>query len=372
MSKYLTLAPVSPQGCVGCAFSPPCKGLDQLRFFGCFDACQNCGADTAKGCDYTCPRKPDFWRDWLEIGGPSPTQTRTIPGVKIEIPRYLPMFRHGFRRERALPVDFAAASTFEIVNSSCRALDATPDALRQRLMVRSDAAVVLVSVKQDASIESFWRHLSPDLLSELRALNVAAVTTPNYSLFDDAPRTHSIRNLWRIVRVGEALADAGISPIMHVNAVSRQDWEFWGDFLRANPGVRYVAKEFRTGLRDDTKAADALVGLRELQQVAGRDLVPVIVGGRRVVQKLNRDFERWVLIDSVPFFATVNRREIILDGSRARRVAAPTAPDETLDRLLRRNLATYRRLVGLCAGPETVEVPEELDEWSERSVGQPR
>lgn len=358
----LALAPVAPMGCRDCAFLRMCGGLEgQQTMFGCFTSCGSCGVDEGK-CDYTCPRKANFWRDWVEVGGLEPKQRRTLPSLDLALPLYVPMIRHGSSRGEPLPIDVVALNTFEVVDFTRRVRDDSPATLRERFQVAPNARVVVVSVKQDRYIESFWANRDKDRLAALARLGVAAISTPNFSFFDDAPRLHSVRNFWRILRTAEDLADAGIVPIPHVNALCREDWKLWARMLRENPAVRHVCKEFQTGFSDPERATDAVEGLRWLQDAAGRALHPIIVGGRRVAHQVARHFSSFTIIDSAVFFATIKRKRIVVHGTSAAQVDNPTSPGESLDGLLQDNFREYRKLVAMCAGSGQVEVPEVFDD----------
>jgi hypothetical protein len=297
----------------------------------------------------------------VEIGGFQPQQRRELPGVSETLPVYVPLLRHGYKRDAPLPLPVVGLNTFEVLDMKCVSRDLSAEALRHRFRVSSEARALLISVAQDRYVESFWEHRTPAKLRVLRELGVVAVTTPNFSFFDDAPRLHSIRNFWRIVRSAEELADAGISPVVHVNALSREDWKQWAQLLRLNPGIRYVCKEFQTGLRDPQRAAEALAGLRGLQQSVGRALHPIVVGGRRLAREVASSFRTFTVADSVPFMATVNRKRISWTGTAVIEEDQPTEAGELLDELLQANVRAYTSLVNRCVAG-SVAVPESLDE----------
>lgn len=361
MSKFLPLAPLAPRGCVECAFHKPCGGLEQQAFYGCFSGCGSCGVEEGS-CDYTCPRKTDFWRDMAEVGGINPKQHRVLPDLGVQMPLYVPTVRHGYTRDEALPVDTVCMNAFEVLDAACRVNDCSAEALRERFKVAPHAKVLLVSVNQDKYIESFWKHRTPASLAALSQLGIVGMTAPNFSFFEDAPRINSVRNMWRIIRCAEELADVGIAPVLHLNALSHEDWKAWARVLRENPAVHYICKEFQTGLRDPVRAAEAMRGLYWLQDEVGRDLHPLVVGGRRMARQFAGRFAGFSILDSVPFFATVKRKRIVVTGTSATQVDNPTAPEEALDRLLQDNIRTYRKLVELCSKTDTVSVPEAFDE----------
>lgn len=76
-------------------------------------------------------------------------------------------------------------------------------------------------------------------------------------------------------------------------------------------------------------------------------------------------FTDFTILDSVPFFATVKRKRIVVNGTTATQLDNPTAPGGALDQLLQDNVRTYRKLVDLCSSTSDVEVPEAFDEDSE-------
>lgn len=358
----LALAPAAPVGCSGCAFRSTCGGLEgQQSMFGCFSSCWSCGVAEGK-CDYTCPRKPGFWRDWAEVGGLTPRPRRPLPALGLDLPWYVPMVRHGYSRCEALPLDVVALGTFDVLDTICQPRVEHAEQLRDRFLVAPHAQVLLVSVNPDRQVESFWAHRTPDRLASLAQLGVAAMTTPNFSFFDDAPRLHSVRNFWRTLRAAEDLADAGITPVLHVNALCRADWKRWANVLRDNPSVCHVCKEFQTGLTDPQRAADAIEGLRWLQDEIGRPIHPLIVGGRRVAHLVARHFSALTVVDSVPFLAAVKRRRIVSNGADTAQLVNPTSPGELLDELLQHNIRTYSGLVARCAGSELVGDLEGLDD----------
>lgn len=329
--------------------------------FGCFAGCGPCGVDEGK-CDYTCPRKPGFWRDFVEIGGLSPRPRRQLPAPDLSLPGYVPMIRHGYTRHEPLPLDLVALCTFEVLDLKCQARVEYAPELRVRFRIAPHARILLVSVNPDLQVESFWANRTPEKLSALARLGIGAVTTPNFSFFDDAPRLHSVRNFWRTVRVAEDLADAGIAPILHVNALCRSDWERCATVLRHSPAVRHVCKEFQTGLTDPQRAADAVEGLRWLQDAVGRPLHPVVVGGARVAHSLAQHFASLSIVDSAPFMATVKRSRFVSSNpGSVQRVASPTAPGEVLDDLLLDNIRTYSAVVEGCAASEITGDLEDLD-----------
>lgn len=366
MSRPLPVVGFAPSGCPTCAFfKRPCGGLEhQQSLFGCFEACGSCQHDR-ETCDYTCPMRPhDFARDWAEVGGLDATCRLMLPRCKQPLPYYVPMIRHGYSRAELFPVDVVALNTFDVLDADCKTKDEGAEQLRDRFLVPSFAKTVLVSVNKDRYVEAFWANLNASVVQGIRRLGVTCMTTPNFSLFEDAPRTHQLRNLWRIVRSAENLADGGVTPILHVNALMPDDWAFWHDVLSFSPDVVHVCKEFQTGLRDPRKAQLAVDGLRRLQDRLGRTLHPVVIGGRRMTARFAQYFRNFTVVDSVPFIATQKRKRIIHQPSYYRQLDEPMALGEPLDVLLQDNVREYGSFVAASAGRK-VTAPKEWDDYDD-------
>lgn len=352
-----SLAVVAPGHCRTCAYVGPCGGLDeQHSLFGCFvDCAQACVVDGPGRCDYTCPKKPgQFARRWFEVGGwPPRIPTAPLLNPAGGLPRYIPVIRHPYRREMIVDLEYVALPTFEMVGGAVarygpRATDG-PD-LRSRALLRADSKVLFVSVARDEELEKFW-HLATErnVPARLTSLNLWAMTTPNFSYFLRAPRTHILHNTARILRCAEALSAAEVPPILHLNWLTDADWQLWVRVLRAHPQVRFVCKEFQTGGRDPRRAGAMIEGLRRMQDRVEQDLHPIIVGGTQYATRILRGFPSATFVDSRPFMCTVARRRLEIRWPSVEWVPAPTEIGEPLDSLLAYNLRAYARYVDLLA-----------------------
>src|SRR5690606_31300492 len=102
------------RGCRDCSFRQACGGLVQQQMFGCFGQCGSCTDE----CDYVCPQKPGFWKQWAEIGGLKPGLNASLPGLAVRLPRYVAMIRNGSTRVDPVPEDIVALNTFDVINQT--------------------------------------------------------------------------------------------------------------------------------------------------------------------------------------------------------------------------------------------------------------
>lgn len=336
-----------PQSCGSCAFIDPCGGLaGQLKFAGCFSRCRDSGA--CANSDWTCICRPKefVWR-WREVGGVGVANDRPLrPFDGAPLPPYIPMIRGGTTRDALLDEPIVAVSTFDILKRQRRdgygPVVSDGADLRRFLRVREDAEVFFSSVADDYKLEPYWAYRRfrrvPDAL---RALNPRAITVPNFSVFSDAPRIHTVWNLRRMQRAAEELSDAGIQVVLHLNAETEADWQYWTAVLAANPRITVVAKEFSTGLARRRIGVPELERLARIQRVLERPLHLAAIAGGRYVAEIARLFDSYTIVDSTPYMKAVKRKRAVL-GPGLKWVDNPTEPGEPLDGLVTDNIRTCR------------------------------
>lgn len=337
------LAPLSqslPMSCFSnCMWKPICGGLDQNALQGCFQYCANkCQTEY---CDWVCPQKRDFLTRWRDCGaGRMPDKVLSHSGDSLPI--YIPTLRDGRRRDYCVNERVVAIRLGNILRRHGRIVSEDPIKFRDHFGVPANAQVVINSVQPDVVPERFWQFRKT-LISRMKGLGIALMTVPNYSFFDDAPRTDVLHNFFRMMRVIEELSEAGIPVAPHLNANTTEDWRTWKSFLRDFPNVVCVAKEFQTGHRFKASAEAAIRNMRELQEATGRPLHPFIVGGNRHAAELIRAFGKVTFTDQVPFSkATVFQRAELRFG-KLHWVSRPQPLGTPIDDLVGTNITNYRK-----------------------------
>jgi hypothetical protein len=261
------------------------------------------------------------------------------------------MVRHGSMREEAFASSIVALSTFDLLRQKegggYGLRFSTAEDLRLAFRLRPDAQVLLVSVAKDKRLEAYWTNRNEEgVPAALRLLGAQGITAPNFSSFVDAPSSHTRWNLQRIHKSAVELSDAGVAVVPHLNARTTENWLFWEELLREQPAIRIVCKEFQTGLHRYEAGVRALWRINELQYRLKRKLHPILVGGARFVHVAARHFDRFTVIDSVPFLRTVKRRRCIeLDGGRLKWEAQPLPARASLEELLEHNHSVYARVL---------------------------
>jgi hypothetical protein len=244
--------------CFRCPWFDRCGGIEpEQGLFRCFELCRG----DCRTCDRVCPHREDFFECLFEIRGFRYKQNTPISQKTTELPRYVPMIHHGGSRAGPLELPVVALSLyqlFRLTNGYYRCIAESARDLRDRYKLAPRTRVLIVGTGKDRYLERYWRYRRRDRApAHLPALDIDGVVAPNYSHFLDVPRTDNLFNRKRQLICIEELQQAGVSPIPHLNAVTRGDWEFWKDYLRQNTGIRYVSVEFQTGNKNRSRSRGA-------------------------------------------------------------------------------------------------------------------
>lgn len=342
-------------GCSDCLHFADCGGIEpELNLFNtdCVQAncCNPSGLGAWSGesdCDDVCPNNPKYLAFLWEVGGLRFHDLPPVPQAAVELPRYVPLIYRRYARKITVNWPVVALDTYEVVrvaNDRMATVAACPDSLRREFGLRSDASVLLRGVADDRPLECYWQYRRHDCVpQQLARLGVCCAVGPNFSHFLNVPRHDNLFNRKRQLICLAEFVEAGLNPVPHLNAAQPGDWRFWGRFLAENPSITMVAVEFQTGNRSRCEGERAISELVNLQQTAGRCLHPLVIGGTQFLERIAADFSAASFVDSTPFMKTVKRQSFARKAATGKRrwVKSPTAPGESLDRLLVHNLRCY-------------------------------
>lgn len=328
--------------CGQCAWSDPCGGMGgvQQSLHGCFTHCMTPGL--CEKLTWVCPCRGDIFRSLVrDVGGLHDRPWQPLLGPEARLPRYIPMLRHGRKRTSPFARPMVGISIRDLLprngEHNYYPVATTPDGLRDRFGIARGAPLLVSGVAPDHVIESYWAYRNvTDVPARLAELGITAMTTPNFSFFSDAPRTHTLFARKRIMITAEELSVHRIAVIPHVNALTKSDWKFWEELLALQTHLTYVAKEFQTGNRDPRKGLRAIDELRGIQDRLGRAIHPVVIGGAQYVQPFAQHFSSFTIADSHPFMRAMHRRMLVGHGARVRSHYSPLDLDTLLELNVRR------------------------------------
>jgi hypothetical protein len=334
-------------GCAQCPERIVCGGLEiQLPILDCLDFCCRQPAR----CDRVCRNHPDYAGHVREIAtfalGNIP---RSAPLVAPALPQVVPVLFHGGGRSRSAPFKVVAlpfSRMFSRREGSCRHSDR--EALRAAYGIQPGSVIVLSGTDRDAPLERWWgfgESKRRELIRNFRQIGVALTTSPNYSLFIDAPRWDDLHAMKRIAIVHHEFQSEGLEAALHVNGRTDTDFRRWTEFVAARPEITHLAYELTTGTGWAGRQQLHAAWLCALAAEVNRPLTLVLRGGIDVLAELTRAFAHVTLLDTSSFIKTMMRQRASLNG-RLDWLPAPTDPGTPIDDLLAENVDAVRTWIG--------------------------
>jgi hypothetical protein len=270
------------------------------------------------------------------------------------VPMIVPFVDHRYGRSAILDEPAVALSLYELVNLATGSSHVTSRAeLADRFRIPDGATIIVSGVDKDDAIERWWELKNrPAILKTLKALGVALVTTPNYSVLTDVPRTDNLHAMKRILLAWTEMAQAGLPAALHVNGRTTHDFVRWGDLIAERPEIQILAFEFATGCGRGERIDWHVAELCALAARVGRPLALVIRGGGRKLGDLRRHFAHASLIETEAFSRTIRRRRAYLtESGRLKWPKFPSPKGAPLDDLLAHNVALVRASYETSAKP---------------------
>ena len=309
----------------------------------------------------------------VEVGGFGFDTATQFRPLQPRLPLYIPKHQHSSNRSVAqripwLAVDFRSLLRLDRKREHLLPRFSSASEMKAAHCVSDDTNVLLIGATDDPQIELFWEYHQVDgLAAALHQMGIAAATTPNYSFFTNVNRTRVLHNRKRMLLVAKRLSDAGLPVALHLNALTRADWDRWFEILNAQQGMCVVAKEFQTGNKIVENGEKAWDELSRLEQRLGRPLHVVAVGGAQFLSYAAQRVTSVTLVDSaVAMKTSVRQRAVLRRGNELIWRPSPTLPREPLDDLWAWNARVYGRWVeqtiteargNETADPRQIELP---------------
>lgn len=331
--------PSMGMGCLDCPLLKQCGGYRRVGGgWSCQEGCKNCNPLT---CDRVCLHNRRFSVDYREVNGFDTNNIGPLfPSQFAEqLPAYIPVISNGTSRTRPIETPWVAiklSSLFRNKISNPTIRFESPDHLREHFLVPANAKIMVSGIDPDRQIEAYWHwRLFNDIPRALSKLGVSLTIAPNYSFILNDPRTQHLFNTKRILIAAEELFAQGIPSVPCLQAVCEADYVAWEDFLARHPEIHLVCVEFQTGLRNSRLAAKAISRIAQIQQVLGRPLHLIAVGGDRHLPEIRAAFDHWSIVDSSPFIRAHKR--ILMRTNSEGKTTLATAKHMSVDDLLQSN-----------------------------------
>ena len=350
----------APQ-CLGCSHCPDvgtCGGLFIAggNTFDCTSSCCN----NPRDCNYVCRRNSDYTDRLREVDGLTLDNIARAKVVGFPILRpAIPHIYHPSRRTEPFLTPVVSLPLYPLIDlrRGTVRFRSRRDLLAY-FKVGYDCKVVLSGVDQDIPLERWWAlgAKRTDVIRALKDLDIACVTSPNFSVFADVPRWDNLHSMKRIGICWQEFTSAGIPTALHLNARTDTDWQNWEQFVITRPEIAAVSFEYATGAGWKDRMKWHTKKLVALGQRAGRGLRIIVRGGALALPELEKGFEAVTFIDTASFMKTMKRQRAVQDADGFRWQSDPYPPNQPLDELLAFNAAMMENRIlkdhALREGPE--------------------
>jgi hypothetical protein len=334
-------------GCVVCPDRETCGGIRKKQHaFSCLDDC--CGKPET--CDGMCPNNLlGFKERWREINGLElDNLPRAEPCSAPALPSYIPYVYHGNCRAVPLDIPAVALPLRRFHRHDGRPRFTSRAEVEATFGIAPHTQIMLIGSGRDKPIEAWWKlsEKRGPLLAALRALGVALITGPNYSMFTDEVRYNDMHAMKRIGTTWQEIVAAGIPGAYHLNARTPHDYQRLANFIAARPEVSDMAFEFKTGAAWRKRVGFHLAELAQLPRRAARPLHLVMIGGITAIPALAPAYDRVTYIDTSAFMNSVHRQRLYLgNDGKMKKISELTLTGQPIDDLLVENITTMRARV---------------------------
>ena len=348
-------------GCAVCPDKPTCGGLCLSASL--LDCLEHCCGDPSN-CTRVCANNPLRYAPQMqEINGFALDNVKRAPIYQAAFADEIaPLVYHGGRRNLAAPGSIFALRVSDLVDFKRREVRfPTRQQLSQAFHINAEAQIILTGVNHDHLIEPWWMlgDARLGLIEQLKNLGITAVTTPNFSLVLDHPRTDDLHAIKRIAITFAEFQQAGIPTALHPNGRTDRDFQRWARFIAEREEISLLAYEFITGPGTVFRRRFHLDSLAKLAAAIDRPLDIVVRGDPHLIPFLREHFRRVIYIDTTAFMKTLKRQKAHRhSNSGLKWVPAPTAHGQHIDGLYAHNLHEQRQFLRATYYASAVALPK--------------
>lgn len=335
-------------GCVGCPDRELCGGIRKKQHaYWCLDDC----CKNPATCDSMCPRNQSGFIDRMrEVNGLElDNLPRTSPCASTNVPLYIPYLYHGNRRANPLDVTMVALPLSRFFSRRDGQIAfASRTEVEAKFGIAARTQILLIGSGRDKPIEAWWglSDKRAAIIAGLRALGVALVTAPNYSLFTDEVRYNDMYNMKRIATVWHEFVKGGVPGAYHLNARTAHDYRRLASFITERVEVTEVAFEFKTGASWPQRRGFHLAELVRLAERVGRPLHLFMIGGMTAIPVLASAYAKLTYIDTSAFMGALYRQRLYLSNDEViKKSPQLTLIGQPVDDLLVENISVMKSRV---------------------------
>lgn len=251
--------------CSGCSF--------------CDVAFCKCGKETLKRCLVRCPKKLGVFKSIESVK----VTHKLENNEHYNLPSYIPIMPDKVRSE----YHFAKVSNIVGIHGEFLLSADGKDissvykirGYKKALNLPEDVNGVLEFYIKDRALEGFWENRK-DLYKQLKKQKFKAIITPNFSVYEDAPRSEHLYNIQRAKKVYNEMRKEKLPAILDIIWATNEDLEFWINEINKSD-IKTIAFSFMnvdTRLKASNAWRHYLLGYKILISRISPDIEIIIAG----------------------------------------------------------------------------------------------
>lgn len=217
--------------CEGCKATYRCRGVVY-----CKKQCNKCYSP--------CSRQQDidlwFWEVFSNIG--------KIEDTNFDfdsIPRYIPQIK-GNKFSTPLDISAFAVGIDQVISPKKLKLTKNILEINKKFNIGNNAVSIIQSYARDDHVERMWAMAKKlNLYGKLSSVNPGLVTSIDFSVYDDEPRSWQLIAIYRSIKVYNELIRNDIPSILHVFWATDYDLKRWIEIINKNK-ISAIAVNFQT------------------------------------------------------------------------------------------------------------------------------
>lgn len=257
--------------CEKCVMKERCGGCSFCEASLCIKDCKRCSA--------LCPKRPTAISYLKSIGG---AEINVVGNKKLDVKEHIPILPDRFKFKpdfNLMPVIGIHGGNMFSRNGERIIPSYLEHGYAKALNIDDKTEAILEFYVKDRTLEGFWDNRK-NIYSDLKKMNFKAVISPNFSVYEDAPRLDHIYNIKRSTVVYNEMMDFGINAIPDVSWYNKNDLDRWIRDINKNK-VNTIAFSFQVvdvQLKASTIWKNYILGFRYLCKNIGPGVKILVIG----------------------------------------------------------------------------------------------
>lgn len=314
--------------CSECRLYAYCQGCSLCEKAFCANDCERCFT--------LCPDRLSSFAHLRSVGG---GLISLKENEAMNLPYMIPILPDRMSEKMHFDVIGIHGANFFSSNGENIARKYRQCGIKETLNLSSEGDNVLEFYVRDRTLEGFWDNRK-EIYKQLAEFRWKAIISPNFSVYEDAPRIDHLYNIKRSTIVYNEMLDAGLPAVPDVSWFNVIDLDQWKKELREK-SIKQIAFSFQvvgTGGRAANTYVHYASGLRYLLEGIEEDVQLILAG---VVSPKRLD----IILDGVANRVSILNQSAYTHSRRGRlSQTGLSAPQEmSKNQIFKRNIEFYEK-----------------------------